>query len=45
MQRVVQRYDDGEVEVSAIDPATTMQTVGNPALSGIAGEVRDGLNA
>ena len=40
---IVQRYDDGEVEVSSIDPATAMQTVGNPALTGVARQVREAL--
>jgi uncharacterized protein (DUF302 family) len=40
---IVQRYDDGEVEVSSIDPATAMQTVGNPGLTGVAGQVREAL--
>jgi uncharacterized protein (DUF302 family) len=40
---IVQRYDDGEVEVSSIDPATAMQTVGNPKLSTVASQVRDAL--
>ncbi len=40
---IVQRYDNGEVEVSSIDPATTMQTVGNAKLSPIADKVRAAL--
>jgi hypothetical protein len=40
---IVQRYDDGAVEVSSIDPATAMQTVGNPGLIGVAGQVRNAL--
>jgi uncharacterized protein (DUF302 family) len=40
---IVQRYDDGEVEVSSIDPATAMQTVSNPGLTGVAGQVREAL--
>jgi uncharacterized protein (DUF302 family) len=40
---IVQRNDDGEIEVSSIDPATAMQTVGNPRLSAVAGQVRDAL--
>ena len=39
----VQRYDNGEVEVSSIDPATAMQSVGNAKLEGVAGKVRDAL--
>jgi len=40
---VVQRTGDGEVEVSSIDPATTMQAVGNPKLSAVADKVRAAL--
>jgi uncharacterized protein (DUF302 family) len=40
---IVQERVDGSVEVSAIDPAASMQTVGNPALSDIAGQVREKL--
>jgi uncharacterized protein (DUF302 family) len=40
---IVQERVDGGVEVSAIDPAASMQTVGNPALSDIAGQVREKL--
>jgi uncharacterized protein (DUF302 family) len=40
---IVQRYDDGEVEVSSIDPATAMQTVGNEKLAAVAGQVRVAL--
>ena len=41
---IVQRFDNGEVEVSSIDPATAMQSVGNARLEGVAGKVRDALN-
>ena len=41
---IVQRFDHGEVEVSSIDPATTMQSVGNPGLEGVAAKVRDALS-
>ncbi|RMH74960.1 MAG: DUF302 domain-containing protein [Calditrichaeota bacterium] len=37
---VVQETEDGQVEVSAIDPVASMQAVKNPALEGIANEVR-----
>ena len=37
---IVQRHDDGAVEVSSIDPAATMDAVRNPALSGVADKVR-----
>jgi len=40
---IVQRYDNGEVEVSSIDPATAMQAVGNPRLSAVADTVRAAL--
>ena len=40
---IVQRYDNGEVEVSSIDPATAMQAVGNPALASVADKVRGAL--
>src|SRR5271157_5027250 len=41
---IVQRFDNGEVEVSSIDPATAMQSVGNTSLGGVAGKVRDALS-
>ena len=40
---VLQQSEDGTVSVAAIDPAASMQAVENPALEGIAGEVRDKL--
>jgi uncharacterized protein (DUF302 family) len=40
---IVQRYDNGEVEVSSIDPATAMQAVGNAKLSAVADQVRAAL--
>ena len=40
---IVQRHDNGEVEVSSIDPATAMQSVGNAKLESVAGKVRDAL--
>jgi uncharacterized protein (DUF302 family) len=40
---IVQRHDDGAVEVSSIDPAATMDAVRNPALSGVADKVRAAL--
>jgi uncharacterized protein (DUF302 family) len=42
---IVQERADGTVDVSAIDPAASMQTVGNPALTGIAAQVREKLRA
>ena len=38
---VVQETADGRVEVSAVDPLASMTAIDNPALAGIAGEVRD----
>ena len=40
---VVQPREEGRVEVSAIDPSAPMRAIGNPALDGIAGTVRDKL--
>ncbi|MBC8412234.1 MAG: DUF302 domain-containing protein [Nitrospira sp.] len=40
---VVEEHENGEVEVSAIDPVASMQAVQNDALGGIAAEVRDKL--
>jgi uncharacterized protein (DUF302 family) len=40
---IVQRYDDGAVEVSSIDPATAIQAVDNPALTAVADKVRGAL--
>ena len=40
---VVQQREAGRVEVSAIDPSAPMRAIGNPALDGIAGTVRDKL--
>ena len=40
---IVQRYDNGEIEVSSIDPATAMETVGNDKLMGVAAQVRQAL--
>jgi uncharacterized protein (DUF302 family) len=42
---IVQERTEGGVEVSAIDPAASMQTVANPALSDIAGQVREKLQS
>lgn len=38
---VVQEAGKDQVEVSAVDPAASMQAVSNPKLAPIAGEVRD----
>ena len=40
---IVQRYDNGDIEVSSIDPATAMQTVGNADLASVATQVRGAL--
>ncbi len=37
---IVQEHAPGQVEVAAIDPAASMQAVDNPALAGVAIEVR-----
>ena len=42
---IVQELSVGTVEVAAIDPAASMQAVDNPALKGIASEVREKLKA
>jgi uncharacterized protein (DUF302 family) len=38
---VILREVDGGVEVSAIDPVASMQSIDNPALHAVAGQVRD----
>ncbi|MDP3896217.1 MAG: DUF302 domain-containing protein [Mesorhizobium sp.] len=38
---IVQQIDAGRVEVSAVDPISSMQAVDNPGLAPIAGEVRE----
>lgn len=42
---VVQARSDGHVEVAAIDPVASMQSIGNPALSQKAAEVAAKLRA
>lgn len=42
---IVQQREDGEIEVSAVDPVASMQAVENEGLGNIAGEVRDNLRA
>ena len=37
---IIQETDDGQVEVSAIDPMETMKVVGNPKLAAIAEQVQ-----
>lgn len=40
---IVQQREDGKVEVSAVDPVSSMQAIDNPKLASIAGQVRDML--
>ena len=40
---IVQENGEGEVEVAAVDPVSSMQAVSNSALEPIAGEIRDRL--
>ena len=40
---IVQDNENGTVEVSAVDPVASMAAIENPALTEIAGEVRDML--
>ena len=40
---IVQQREDGAVEVSAVDPAASMQAIDNPRLADVAGQVRDML--
>jgi uncharacterized protein (DUF302 family) len=40
---VVQEYENGKVEVTAIDPVASMMAVKNEGLAGIANEVREKL--
>ena len=37
---IVQQREDGRIEVSAVDPAASMQAVENPALADLAGDVK-----
>ncbi len=37
---IVQQRDNGDVEVAAVDPVASMQAVDNPALAGVAADVR-----
>lgn len=41
---IVQEYDTGIVEVSAVDPVASMEAIDNPALAPIAEQVRSGLD-
>lgn len=40
---IVEEHDNGEIEVSAVDPVVSMSAVENENLGKIAGEVRDRL--
>jgi len=40
---IVQEMADGRIEVAAVDPIVAMQSVSNPALEGLAIEVREKL--
>jgi uncharacterized protein (DUF302 family) len=40
---VVQEFEDGRVEIAAVDPLASMQAVVNPALEEIAGTIRTKL--
>ena len=40
---IVQEWEDGRIEVSAIDPVASMQAVGNPELNETARVIRDKL--
>jgi uncharacterized protein (DUF302 family) len=42
---IAQELSGGKVEIAAIDPVASMQAVDNPALKGIAAEVRVKLKA
>jgi len=37
---IVQQHEDGDVEVSAVDPVASMQAIQNPGLADVAREVR-----
>ncbi|VFU16749.1 conserved hypothetical protein [Methylocella tundrae] len=40
---IVQQHENGAVEVAAIDPAVSMESIGNPALTELATLVREKL--
>lgn len=40
---VVQKTEDGMIEISAVDPVASMSGVNNPELAGIAGEIKTKL--
>lgn len=37
---ILQQTEDGKVEVSAVDPVASMQSIDNPQLGSVAGQVR-----
>ena len=41
---IVQEHDNGEVEISAVDPVASMMAVNNDALRQVATQVREKLN-
>ena len=41
---IVQEHDNGEVEISAVDPVASMMAVNNDALGTLATQVREKLN-
>jgi uncharacterized protein (DUF302 family) len=41
---IVQEHENGEVEVSAVDPVASMMAVNNDALGHVATQVREKLN-
>ena len=40
---IVQEYEDGRVEVAAVDPIASMQAIDNPDLADVATQVREKL--
>lgn len=40
---IVQELGDNEIEVAAVDPIASMMAIENPALAGIAGEIKEKL--
>ena len=42
---IVQELEDGNIEVTTIDPIASMQAVQNPDLQGVAEEVRKKLQS
>ena len=42
---VVQETENGEIEITAVDPVASMSAVNNPELAGIAGEIQRKLKS